>query len=207
LDLVARRSGLEDRLFRPLSARFLPEALPIARGWIRLEDLPAITGRGRGEQIALAADLGIVHVPQSAGGCLLTEKVYASRLRDAFAHHDPDALPREAFELLGVGRQFRLSDTTKVIVGRDERENEELERLAGTRLQIVPRDTVGPTTLVEGVPNAAEIRLAAGLAARYCDHEGDTPLAMRLIGEAEEHIVEVTPLARDDPRIGEWRIT
>lgn len=203
---VAKESGVEDRLLRPLSANLLPEALPVREGWISHEDLLALQGRGRQEQIKLAARLGIEGYRQSAGGCLLVEKVYATRLRDAFSHIGKDAMEEQDFLLLRYGRHFRLSDRAKVIVGRDERENEILEGFVTGRVVIEPVDTVGPLTLVEGESSPEEVILAACLAARYCDHYGEAPLTMRIIRSGEESMVAAVPLTHDDPRISSWRI-
>ena len=54
--------------------------------------------------------------PQPAGGCVLIEKAYAARGRDAFAHVGRENVDVEAFRLLRVGRHFRLSDRAKAIV-------------------------------------------------------------------------------------------
>ena len=206
LDLVAEKSGLGDRLFRPLSANFLPDALPVKEGWIRREDLPAVRGRGRQPQIRLAERFGIRTYAQPAGGCLLVEKAYTARLRDAFHHTGRDALRAEDFFLLRLGRHFRLSDTVKVIVGRNERENEILEKYISGRIAIRPAETVGPLTLVEGDPSWEELAAAAALAARYCDRENEERLDMRIEQGEKESVQSVIPLSEDDPRLSGWRI-
>jgi len=203
---AAEESGLGDRLLRPLSANLLSDTLPVKAGWLRKEDLLSIQGRSREHQLVLAGQLGITHYPQPAGGCILVERTYAARVRDAFAHHGPENVGVEAFRLLRIGRQFRFSDRVKVIVGRDEGENETLKGFAGGRTQIEPVDVMGPTTLVEGDPSEEEIRLAAALTARYGDC-GDRPaVAMTVLAASGERTIEVAPLAPDDPRIEQWRI-
>ena len=138
LERVATESGLQGRLLRPLSARFLPEALPVKKGWIRLEDLPEFHGRSRQPQIELAAQLGIHDFPQPAGGCLLIEKAYSARLRDAFAAYGKEGVDRQEFELLALGRHFRLSPSAKLILGHDQRENERLTEGAGRPIILDP---------------------------------------------------------------------
>jgi tRNA-specific 2-thiouridylase len=203
---VADESGLADRLLRPLSANLLPETLPVRNGWIRPEDLLSIRGRGRQQQIKLAGEFGITEYPQPAGGCLLVEKTYAARVRDAFEHEDRDNVGVEQFELLRYGRHFRLSDRTKVVVGRSQAENETVARYADGRLRIEPIDVPGPTTLVEGEPTDHELHLSAALAARYCDHQGHETIRMEMTGSGPKRIFEVRPLASEDPRIDAWRI-
>lgn len=206
LMLVAEESGLGNRLLRPLSANLLPDTLPVKKGWIRREDLLALRGRSRREQMALAACLGIHDYPQPAGGCLLLEKAYAARLRDAFSYIGREEMKKEDFHILRYGRQFRLSDRAKVIVGRNEPENEILSGFATGRVLIEPIDTVGPLTLVEGKPAHDEILLAASLAARYCDHDAEDTLPMRVIRAGRKSVVTVAPLAPNDPRISAWMI-
>ena len=209
---AAEESGLEDLLLRPLSANLLPDTLPVKEGWLEREDLLSLCGRGRREQMALAEELGIVDYPSPGGGCILVEKAYSARLRDAFAHHGKDAVGVNEFLLLRYGRHFRLSDRIKVIVGRDEAGNEALCNLAPGRILIEPLGVMGPTTLIEGDPVDDELGLAAALAARYCDHSDDSHVSFRLLrpGAGEETAGETiiaTPLSADDPRISSWRIS
>ncbi|MDD5265336.1 MAG: hypothetical protein PHU43_10955 [Candidatus Bipolaricaulis sp.] len=203
---VAEESGLGDRLVRPLSANLLPDTLPVKQGWLRREELLSIQGRGREAQIALAARLGIEHFPQPAGGCLLTEKVYAARVRDAFRHTGKDRIGVPEFELLRLGRHFRLSERVKVIVGRDEEENARLAHLAGDRIRIEPVDVMGPTVLVEGAPTDDDVALAGALGARYSDHSGADRVRLRVLRSESEEVIEVAPLDPASPQLAAWRI-
>jgi len=204
---AAEESGLGDRLVRPLSAKLLPETLPMREGWLRGEDLLAIHGRSRQAQMDLAADLGIEDYPSPAGGCLLTEKAYAARVRDAFSHLGRDATGVDDFRRLRYGRHFRLSEAVKLIVGRNERENEALERLSAGRIRIEPRDAMGPTALLEGTPTPEDLRLAAQVVGRYCDHADDAPIALRVIDPRHaEQLIAEPPLSPRDPRLDAWRI-
>jgi tRNA-uridine 2-sulfurtransferase len=205
--LAAEESGLGDRLVRPLSANLLPETLPVREGWLRSEDLLAIHGRSRQAQMELAAQLGIEDYPSPAGGCLLTEKAYAARLRDAFSHAGKDAVQVDDFRRLRHGRHFRLSATLKVIVGRNERENAALTALAPGLSRIEPRDVMGPTALLEGDPTPDELQLASRLVARYCDHNDERPIALRVVdSDGNEKLLSESPLSSDDPRLDAWRI-
>ncbi|MCX6093416.1 MAG: tRNA 4-thiouridine(8) synthase ThiI [Candidatus Bipolaricaulota bacterium] len=203
---VAEESGLGSRLVRPLSANLLPDTLPVERGWLRRENLLSIQGRGRDAQLTLAEHLGIRDFPQPAGGCLLTEKVYAARVRDAFAHVGKANVGVEEFELLGVGRHFRLSEDVKVVVGRDEGENATLARLAADRVRIDPVDIMGPTVLVEGAPSDDDLALAGALGARYGDHAGRHSIRLKVLRSGAEKTIDVVPLDPADPRIAAWRL-
>lgn len=206
MEVVARESGLDDRLLRPLSANLLPDSLPVREGWIKRETLFAISGRSRQEQVAIAAQLGITDYPQPAGGCILTDKAYGARLRDAFSHVGKDAMGIDEFVILRFGRQFRLSGSVKLFVGRNERENEMLGTLAGGRYLLDPTEVMGPLALIEGEPSEDEIQLAAAITARYCDHVGGTPVSLRLSQGEEARVIEAIPLASDDPRLVSLRI-
>ena len=203
---VSDESGLGDRLLRPLSANLLPDALPITEGWIRREDLPSIQGRSRQHQMTLAEALGITDYPQPAGGCVLTEKVHAARVRDAFSRLGKDAVGVDEFRLLRIGRQFRFSDRAKVIIGRNQHENDALERFGEGRIRLDPVEVMGPTALIEGEPSEQEIGLAAALTARYCDLNGRTTVRMSVREVESKRSIDVEPLVSDDPKIGEWRI-
>jgi tRNA-specific 2-thiouridylase len=128
LRLVEQRSGLEGRLLRPLSAQLLPPTIPEQEGLVDRSRLLSIRGRSRKPQLALAQRYGITEFPTPAGGCRLTDAGFARRARDLLAH-DP-AFSRNDFDLLTVGRQFRISPRVKVVSGRHEAENERILQLA-----------------------------------------------------------------------------
>ena len=124
LGIVARESGLEGRLVRPLSAQLLEPTIPETEGLLDRSKLLSIQGRCREPQIALAAEFGIVDYPSPAGGCKLTEEGYGRKLKDLKDHEGLGT--RRLIELLAVGRHFRLPDGTGLIVGRDRIENQTL---------------------------------------------------------------------------------
>ena len=204
LQQAAEESGLSERLFRPLSANLLPEALPVKEGWICKEDLPSIQGRSRDTQMALARELGIETYPQPAGGCVLIEPTYAARVRDAFVHVGRENVDVDAFRLMKIGRHFRISEGAKAVVGRSERENKTLEGFVAGRIRIEPIGVMGPTTLVEGDPTEEDLRLVAALAGRYCD--ADATVIFEVRDGTETRRIKADPLASDDPRIADWRI-
>ena len=203
---AADESGLGSRLLRPLCAGLLPDTLPVTEGWIRREDLLSIHGRSRHEQMRLADELAITSYPQPAGGCVLIEPAYAHRVRDAFEHLGKDEVGIDQFRLFRLGRHFRVSERIKVIVGRNQEENAQLEALARGRLRADPLDVMGPTSLIEGAPSDEQLRVCCALAARYCDRGAEPEIRLRVVSEAGERVLSVLPLAADDPRIAAWRI-
>ena len=160
---VAKASGLEGRLVRPLSAKLLEPTIPEKEGILNREMLLDLSGRARDRQIALAAELGIVEYPSPAGGCKLTEAGFGRKLRDLMEHEGLD--DRRLVELTVVARRFRLPDGTSVMLGRDQRENEILQGEKGVLLS--PVNVAGPTALLPRVCSDADLELAKGLVCAY----------------------------------------
>ena len=202
LNTVERESGLQGYLLRPLSARLLKPTIPELRGWVDRERLGAIAGRGRREQMALAQRFGLREYAQPFGGCCyLIDQAYARRLRDFLAREGGAALNREHVQLLAVGRHLRLPSGHKVIVGRNERENEALASAAVEGLRLTTVDHPGPTALLLGTAGPAEIELAAQITAGYSD--GAAAPSVRVAIQASPGLaeggcmIEVAPLARE----------
>src|SRR4030042_2624974 len=85
LSIVAKESGFNGLILRPLCAQHLPVTVPEERGWVKREELLSLSGRSRKPQMELAGKLNIRHYPSPAGGCLLTDPVFSRRLRDLFS--------------------------------------------------------------------------------------------------------------------------
>jgi tRNA-uridine 2-sulfurtransferase len=171
LKLIRKRSGLEDLLLRPLSAQFFPPSLAEKEGWVKREKLLNFNGRLRTPQMQLAKDLGLNGYANPAGGCLLTDPSFSKRLVELLAH---DELNLENLELLKVGRHFRLGDNTRLVVGRDEGENNQLTQLAraGDYLFSPQKDLAGPTSLARGLINPELILLSSQITCAYTDVVG-----------------------------------
>ena len=208
LDLVARESGLGERLVRPLSGRLLGPTYPERVGWIRRDQWLDIQGRSRKRQLALADQWGLTEFVQPSGGCcLLLTRPYAARLRDAFATYGKRSLTEEDFGLLRTGRHFRVSPTVKVIVGRNEQDNAVLALSAAGRWTLSFPSVPGPVALVEGHPGEEDLELAARLAARYSDARPDEAVVVRAEHGGDVRELRVTPLSPDDPRIAHWGLS
>lgn len=205
LKLIERESGLEGLVERPLSGRVLPRTRAQERGLLDRDKLLDFAGRRRDRQIALARELGITDYPTPAGGCLLTDETFARRLKDLFVHNSADA---GALQLLSTGRHFRLSETARLIVGRNEAENNLLGAFyscAGGSANIIsidPAEVMGPTALLVGEREAlieeSVVQSAASIVARYSDGEGEVETVIRSVsgetvmraGRAEESLLE-----------------
>lgn len=194
LDVVARESGGKDVLLRPLSAKNLPPTRPEIDGLVDREKLFGFKGRSRKPQMALAEKYGIKSYMQPAGGCLLTDPSFSTRLRDLFST-DKDASV-EDIKLLKLGRHFRLGSGAKVIVGRNKMENEKLDENSNT-VVIEPSVTPGPTVLLIGSQTTEDIELAAKMCASFSDHNNnDIKVSVRL--GSEVLTLNVTPGSRSE---------
>jgi len=81
MPIIARESGADDRLLRPLCAKNLPPTLPEREGWVDREKLFKFGGRSRKPQMELAAKFGFTEYSQPAGGCcFLTDQSYSDKL-------------------------------------------------------------------------------------------------------------------------------
>jgi hypothetical protein len=199
LGVVARESGAGERLLRPLSAKLLDVTEPERKGLVDRERLLDLEGRQRIRQMALAEEYGIKEYPNPAGGCLLTEKVFSKRLAEAFEHGE-DSL--EVVELLSLGRHFRLPSGARLVVGRDESENDELLRRKPAGAVVIDAgDLPGPVGLLvlrpssPDRPSSADDRmLAARICARYSDKRKEKFARVMIAGEA----VEVEPASEEE---------
>jgi tRNA U34 2-thiouridine synthase MnmA/TrmU len=167
LYVVAKYSGYPDLVLRPLSAKLLPITKPEREGMIDREQLFDIQGRSRRRQMEAAVDFGINDYSAPAGGCLLTDPMFSKRLRELFDHGD-FSIP--SIHLLKTGRHFRIGEKTKVIVGRNQGDNNLIEKYALDRdLIIQVADYPGPITLLPDGYDEAEMYVAASLCALYSD--------------------------------------
>lgn len=114
-------------ILRPLSARLFSPTIPEQQGWVDRTALLSISGRSRKPQIKLARDKGINDYRCPAGGCLLTNDIFAARLRDYLNWSmSPDIAD---MPLLKIGRHFFKGNSEWIIVARNEAEGERLERM------------------------------------------------------------------------------
>jgi tRNA-specific 2-thiouridylase len=167
LRIVEEESGLKGRLLRPLSAKLLPETVIERKGVVNRDKLLGIRGRSRKPQIRLAEEFNIAYYPCPAGGCLLTCKEFATKLRDLFRHRKRCSMADVA--LLKVGRHFRFGEN-KIIVGRNEAENKILTiNKARNDYYFEVPDFSGPITVLQGLKTKKAIEVAAALTAFYSD--------------------------------------
>lgn len=208
LGIIAQKSGLKDRLLRPLSALLLPETLPEKQGIVDRSKLFGFHGRTRKPQMALAAELGIEGYPSPAGGCcFLTDPAYGRKVKDLWENSNKDELEWEDYLLLKVGRHIRISSDFKVIVGRNEGENLFLRDLKAHRIGLEVEGVPGPYVLIDETPpvNEDKITLAASIAARYSDGKDlNQELTVRIDNGADPKFIKTHPLKSEE--VNQWVI-
>jgi tRNA U34 2-thiouridine synthase MnmA/TrmU len=160
LHVIERDSGLRGLILRPLSATVLPPTRAEQEGLIDREKLLGISGRGRTVQLRLADRYGIQGFSTPAGGCLLTDRNFSEKLQDLF--RSKEHVTTEDIRILTVGRHFKLDPGLRIVLGRDQRENEVLTAIAPHGFHLfVPHGFPGPVALLSGTPTP-EIRQVVG---------------------------------------------
>jgi tRNA U34 2-thiouridine synthase MnmA/TrmU len=205
MELIERESGTNDLLLRPLSAHHFEPTLAEREGWVDRNQLLALQGRTRSAQIQLAKDLGVSDYPCPAGGCLLTEPAFSGRLNDLFIHKPDYTI--EDVRLLRTGRHFRLRPELKVIVGRNQEENEVLRHIPGTEhLLFHCEDFGGPTALIREVANANDELMIARMLLHYAGIScGTVTVAGRRIvatdplSAAAIDLLRISPYKKEQP--------
>jgi len=171
LNLIEKEAGLKGKLLRPLSAKLLP-ITEAEKKWVDRSKLLDLSGRGRDKQKKLARKFKIKEYPTPAGGCLLTYKEYARKVRDLLKNKK--RISKRDIELLKLGRHFRHGKN-KIIVGRNESENKELKKMKQKTDYMFEATYWGsPITILQGPKTKKAINLAARLTARYSDSEEKT---------------------------------
>ena len=202
LRVIERESGLEGLLLRPLSAKHFKPTIPEQEGWVDRGKLLAMEGRSRKAQMELAAELDVKNYPCPAGGCLLTELSFVSKIRDVFDH--ADELNLRDFRLLKLGRHFRIGPRTKVLIGRDDAENEVLgHAIQPGEAAIRWIDGGSPLGVVTGHQDEELLATAARILLRYTKGEGECAVKVSVDGN-ERHILVVNDF--DERRIEEFRV-
>lgn len=200
MPLVSNQSGAADLLLRPLSAQHLPPTLPELNGWVDREKLLNLHGRGRKKQLALAEELGFDDHAQPAGGCcVLTDMNYSRKLKDFWQSRGDKEYELEDILLLKVGRHIRPKPHFKLIIGREEGENNFLEGYRKQFIHLRVESHSGPLILLEGKPDSDDIYLAARIAARFSAGREADEVTIQVENFAEKsQTLVVKPLQADE---------
>jgi hypothetical protein len=168
LSLIERESGLEGKILKPLSALLFEPTEPEKTGIVDRRKLFGFKGRTRRPQLELAMRLGFTEWLMPAGGCLLTDPGFSSRLKTVMEMSL--TINENMVEVMKSGRLFRLHENTMLVIGRNQKENIELEKLAvAGDILFWPEDAPGPTALLRGKSVKDNIMLARQMLAKYTD--------------------------------------
>ena len=168
MPVVARESGAEDRLLRPLSAQNLPPTLPEREGWVLRDKMYGFSGRNRKPQMALAREFGFADWATPAGGCcFLTDEAYSRKLVDLWQARGKREYEMDDIMMLKVGRHIRPAPHYKIIIGREEGENNFLSGYKKQFIYMHCASHTGPLALIDGEPTEQDLVLAARIVSRY----------------------------------------
>ena len=166
--------------------------------------LYGIHGQSRKGLLELAEKYGIKDPPAASAGCALTSPDFSKKVRDVFRHH-PD-YERWQFELLKIGRHFRLDRQTKVVISRNHTQNQYLETLhpPGTSL-LTCHNFGGPHALLIGNPTEGNLQKAGQLMLRYAQKGGPEILEILWRREEKENIFTLDAIIQE-PVLEKMRI-
>ena len=173
LKIVAKESGYPGYILRPLSAKLLDETKPEKEGKVDRSKLLDISGRQRKRQFELAKKYKLKDYPTPGGGCLLTDPGFSERIKDLLSENNT---PKpEDFELLKIGRHIRLNANNKIIVGRNEFDNNTIDNIHHSSYMLYKPSLVkGPSCLIPKALKGELFNKAVEICASYCSAtEGD----------------------------------
>jgi tRNA U34 2-thiouridine synthase MnmA/TrmU len=201
LNLVAKKAELEGLVVRPLSGGLLPETIPEKKGWIKRENLLKIKGRSRKPALELAEKMNITEFQTPSGGCLLTDPGFSRRVADLMRYQEE--IKPEDIALLKVGRHFRLGPEAKLVVGREEEENEKIEKFTpiAEYFLYVP-NTGSPYGLLFGSKDY--LSLSASIVARYSDKKTEPKVEVYYKYKKKAGKITVAPIK--DEELNKYRI-
>ncbi|MEM7000629.1 MAG: tRNA (5-methylaminomethyl-2-thiouridylate)-methyltransferase [Pseudomonadota bacterium] len=207
MPIIARESGADDLLLRPLCAKHLEPTLPEREGWVDRGALYNFHGRNRKPQIALARELGIEEWAQPAGGCcFLTNEEYSKKLVDLWDARGQREYDLDDIMLLKVGRHLRPASNYKLIVAREDGENQYLKGYKHSYTMLHATSHLGPLALLDGNPTDHDLELAAALVARYGQGRADAEVSVEIeFTNGDSLELQVAPLHADDVQ-DSWRV-
>ena len=171
LQKVLDESNCDGLLLRPMSAKLLAPTLAEQNALVDREKLEGIAGRNRERQFALATEFGLKDFESPGGGCLLTDESFAKKMRDFLAYDkfDIDDIP-----VIKYGRHMRLPENAKLVVGRNQIDNEHMKNVKSQKyLHVNVAPMAGPYALLSKSATEEEKKLAAKIILTYCKTNPD----------------------------------
>jgi tRNA U34 2-thiouridine synthase MnmA/TrmU len=200
MPVVESRASVQGLLVRPLCAKHLPPTIPEEKGWLERDKLLDFHGRNRKPQMALAKQFDFNEYAQPAGGCcVLTDENYSRRLEDMWAHRGHRDYDMDDIIILKAGRHIRPKANYKLIVGRDESENNFLRGYKKVFTHLYTPKHAGPLVLIDGKPSFEDLTLAARICARYSGGKNEKQVEIEInTCQGETHQIQVAPITPDE---------
>lgn len=192
LKTIEQESGLEGLLLRPLSAHLLPETIVEKKNIVDREKLLNIQGRRRNIQVELGKQYKLINTYCANGGCRLTDKNFANRLRDYLKY--TEKLSMREMKWLKIGRHFRYDADNigvKIICGKNESENKSISSWAGEKDAILEvKDVMGPSVIIFAPYTQNAVEFAVQIAIRYSDSDSaKDSIKMLINGTVEREFI------------------
>lgn len=195
---VTKLAGDEEGglILRPMSAKLMTPTIPEVKGWVDREKLLGIEGRSREVQLRLAKEYGFEEYESPGGGCLLTESSFEKKIRDIIEHEKFEVAD---IDLLKAGRHLRLPGGAKLVIGRNQDDNEKLKKIENPKYVFARAlDISGPLSLLSANANEFDKKLAAKLILTYTktptDQEGSVEIDDEIVSavpfESKEYVKE-----------------
>ncbi|MBE0498029.1 MAG: MnmA/TRMU family protein [Campylobacterales bacterium] len=181
LQKVLDESNCEGLLLRPMSAKHLAPTIAETQGWVDRDKLEAIQGRSRERQFELAKKYNLTDFESPGGGCLLTDENFTKKMHDYLKY---DTFEVKDIPVIKYGRQLRLPDGAKLVVGRDEHDNEKIEAVDNDKyVHISTLDMPGPHSLLSRNASEADRELAVRLVLTYSRTQPNQSYTIAIDGE------------------------
>ena len=166
---VLNEANVNGLLLRPMCAKHLEPTMAETEGWVDREQLEAISGRSRERQFELAQKYNLTDFESPGGGCLLTDENFGKKMRDFIKF---DTFEVADIPVVKYGRQLRLPDGAKLVIGRDKDDNEKIKVIENPKYILVSPDGVmGPHSLLSKNASDADKALAQSLILTYSKTE------------------------------------
>ena len=110
---------------------------------------------------------GIKKFENPGGRCLLTDVGYSRKVKDIYENN---MFNMEFIKFLTAGRHFRISPEIKLIVGKDNNDNDRIAEQIDKEIVMLCNDFPGPLGVIQGIrkPTDDEVRTCAAILLRYC---------------------------------------
>lgn len=193
LQTVLNESNCSGLLLRPMSAKMLAPTIAEEKGWVDREKLEGITGRSRDRQLEMVKEIGLENFESPGGGCLLTDENFSKKMVDFIKY---DKFEVKDIPLMKFGRHFRLSDGSKLVVGRNQEENGFLQDIQNDKYyHLKTVGLPGPHAMLSKNASESDKELATRIVLTYCKTKPDNSYTISYDGDEVQGI----PLAsRED---------